>query len=41
MSRRLDPENFVAEKLAWHQRIASDPKISLRPRPSPASSFTT
>src|SRR5690606_9716529 len=29
MSRRLDPENFVAEKLAWHQRIASDPKISL------------
>ena len=30
MSRRLDPENFVAEKLAWHQRIASDPKISLQ-----------
>ncbi|WP_295226103.1 hypothetical protein [uncultured Brevundimonas sp.] len=29
MSRRLDPEHFVAEKLAWHQRIASDPKISL------------
>ena len=29
MSRRLDPENFVAEKLAWHQRIASDPTISL------------
>lgn len=29
MSRRLAPENFVAEKLAWHQRIASDPKISL------------
>lgn len=30
MSRRLDPENFVAEKLAWHQRIASDPTISLQ-----------
>ncbi|MBK1968375.1 hypothetical protein ABE444_09135 [Brevundimonas pondensis] len=30
MSRRLDPENFVAEKLAWHQRIVSDPKISLQ-----------
>lgn len=30
MSRRLDPENFVAEKLAWHQRIASNPKISLQ-----------
>lgn len=30
MSRSLDPENFVAEKLAWHQRIASDPKISLQ-----------
>lgn len=30
MSRRLDPENFVAEKLAWHQRIASYPKISLQ-----------
>lgn len=29
MSRRLDPENFIAEKLAWHQRIASDPTISL------------
>ena len=29
MSRRLDPENFGAGKLAWHQRIASDPKISL------------
>lgn len=29
MSRLLDPENFVAEKLAWHQRIASDPTISL------------
>ena len=28
MSRRLDPENFAAEKLAWHQRIARDPKIS-------------
>jgi len=30
MSRRLDPENFVAEKLAWHQQIVSDPKISLQ-----------
>ena len=30
MSRRLAPENFVAEKLAWHQRISSDPKISLQ-----------
>ncbi|WBT05678.1 hypothetical protein PFY01_13285 [Brevundimonas vesicularis] len=30
MSRRLDPKNFVAEKLAWHQRIANDPKISLQ-----------
>ena len=30
MSRRLAPENFVAKKLAWHQRIASDPKISLQ-----------
>lgn len=30
MSRRLAPGNFVAEKLAWHQRIASDPKISLQ-----------
>lgn len=30
MSHRLDPENFVAEKLAWHQRIASDPEISLQ-----------
>jgi hypothetical protein len=30
MKRRLNPENFVAEKLVWHQRIASDPKISLQ-----------
>lgn len=30
MSRRLAPENFIAEKLTWHQRIASDPKISLQ-----------
>ncbi len=30
MTRRLDPENFIAEKLAWHQRIASDPTISLQ-----------
>ena len=29
MSRLLDPENFVAEKLAWHQRIACDPTVSL------------
>lgn len=29
MSRRLNPKNFVAEKLAWHRRIASDPTISL------------
>jgi len=29
MSRLLDFENFVAEKLAWHQRIASDPTITL------------
>lgn len=29
MSRLLDLENFVAEKLAWHQRIASDPAVSL------------
>ena len=28
MSRLLDPENFVAEKLAWHQRIMHDPAIS-------------
>lgn len=28
MSRLLDPENFVAEKLAWHQRISHDPTIS-------------
>ena len=29
MSRLLNPKNFVAEKLAWHQRIASDPTVSL------------
>lgn len=29
MSRLLDLENFVAEKLAWHQRIAIDPTVSL------------
>lgn len=29
MSRLLDLEKFVAEKLAWHQRIASDPTVSL------------
>ncbi|MBD3837720.1 hypothetical protein [Brevundimonas sp.] len=27
MSRRLDSENFVAEKLAWHQRIMHDPAV--------------
>lgn len=29
MSRLLDPENFVAEKLAWHQRIVTDPMLSV------------
>lgn len=29
MTRLLDLENFVAEKLTWHQRIASDPTVSL------------
>jgi len=29
MSRFLDPENFVAEKLAWHQRIVTDPTLSV------------
>lgn len=29
MTRLLDPENFVAEKLSWHQRVASDPTVSL------------
>lgn len=28
MSRRLDPENFGAEKLAWHKRIMHDPAVS-------------
>lgn len=28
MSRRLDPENFCAEKLAWHKRIMQDPAVS-------------
>lgn len=28
MSRRLDPENFCAEKLAWHKRIMRDPAVS-------------
>ena len=28
MSRRLDPENFSAEKLAWHKRIMRDPAVS-------------
>lgn len=28
MSRRLDPENFDAEKFAWHQRIMHDPAVS-------------
>ena len=29
MRRLLDPENFVAEKLGWHQRLVSDPTLSL------------
>lgn len=29
MSRLLNPENFVAEKLAWHQRIVTDPTLSI------------
>lgn len=29
MSRPLDLENFVADKLAWHQQVATDPKLSL------------
>lgn len=29
MNRLLDPENFVAEKLAWHQRIVTDPTLSV------------
>ncbi|WP_420477656.1 helix-turn-helix domain-containing protein [Brevundimonas sp. FT23028] len=29
MSRLLDPENFVADKLAWHQRIVTDPTLSV------------
>ena len=29
MSRLLDPDNFVADKLAWHKRVAKDPKLSL------------
>lgn len=29
MSRLLDPENFVAEKLAWHQSIVTDPTLSV------------
>ena len=28
MSRRLDPENFDAEKFAWSQRIMHDPAVS-------------
>lgn len=28
MSRRLDPENFCAEKLAWHKQIMRDPAVS-------------
>lgn len=29
MSRLLNPENFVADKLAWHQRIVTDPTLSV------------
>lgn len=29
MSRRLDIENFTAEKLAWHQLISATPGLSL------------
>lgn len=29
MSRRLDLENFTAEKLAWHQLISATPGLSL------------
>lgn len=29
MIRPLDPGNFVADKLAWHQQIAMDPKLSM------------
>jgi hypothetical protein len=29
MTRPLDPENFVADKFAWHQQIAMDPKLSM------------
>lgn len=29
MIRPLDPDNFVADKLAWHQQIAMDPKLSM------------
>ena len=28
MSRRLNLDNFVAEKLAWNQRVLHDPRIS-------------
>jgi DNA-binding PadR family transcriptional regulator len=28
MTRLLDPKNFVADKLAWHQQIAMDPAVS-------------
>lgn len=29
MSRRLNLDDFVAEKLAWHERVTNDPRISL------------
>lgn len=29
MSRRLDLENFTAEKLAWHQLVSATPSLSL------------
>lgn len=29
MKRRLDPDAFVAGKLAWHERLTKDPSLSL------------
>jgi hypothetical protein len=29
MTRPLDLDNFVADKLAWHQQVATDPNLSL------------
>ncbi|MNQ17533.1 hypothetical protein D3C85_305490 [compost metagenome] len=30
MKRRLDPDAFVAGKLAWHERLTKDPGLSLQ-----------